>query len=151
MFFHSDFFRIIDLLSSKGLLHHRNLHLPYHWHIDDQLKLYCPWDLPPAAFIFNLIEHLTEISINVLLDKYPFEILFSVSLLDGFIISLEFIFVNAFFNFISNKFITFYNYMNFLITQPLYCRAHMGKTLYLWKYFYIAWLFWHNHTHISIS
>lgn len=27
---HCKYFRIIDLLSSKGLLHHRNFHLPYH-------------------------------------------------------------------------------------------------------------------------
>ena len=51
--FHPDYFRIIDLLSSKGLFHHRNLHLPYHWHIDDQLKLYCPWDLPPAFYLWS--------------------------------------------------------------------------------------------------
>ena len=28
--FHSDYFRIINLIFSKGLFLHRNLHLPYH-------------------------------------------------------------------------------------------------------------------------
>ena len=136
-------FRIIDLFSSKGLLHHRNFHLPYHWHIDEKLKLYCPWDLPPAAFIFNLIEHLTDISIYVLLDKYPLEIsLFS--LLDGFIISPGFLFVNTFLLYFLNKFIIIYNYMNFLIIIAFSCALPARRPLYLCTLSNIAWLFWHN-------
>ena len=36
----------------KGLFLHRNLHSSYHWHIDKNLKLYCPWDWPPVELVF---------------------------------------------------------------------------------------------------